>query len=104
MDDRYGVERSQPVSDVDWIRDAASRGEILICKDRRMAKRPLEAESIYYAEARVLVLASAQITGPEMREWLLANDTAIERLAGVHRPWVFAVYASGVERIRLNHP
>lgn len=104
MDGRYGVERSQSVSDVEWIRDAASRGEILICKDRRMAKRPLEAESIYYAEARVLVLASAQITGPEMRGWLLANDSAIERIAGVKGPWVFAVYKTRIGRIRLNHP
>jgi hypothetical protein len=104
MDDRYGVQRSQSVTDVEWIHDAAARGEVLVCKDRRMAKRPLEAEAIYYAEAKVLILASAQITGPEMRARLLGNADAIERLANVQGPWVFGVYADRIDRIRLNHP
>jgi hypothetical protein len=63
MDDRYGKSLSQAVSDVEWIRDAAGRGEVLLCKDRRIAKNPLEVEIIRYSSARVFAIASASITG-----------------------------------------
>lgn len=58
MDERYGTDASQSVKDEDWIQDAASRGELLVCKDRNVAKRRLEAQAIYYSSARVLVIAS----------------------------------------------
>ncbi|HEX4445030.1 MAG TPA: hypothetical protein VHZ81_15775 [Galbitalea sp.] len=61
MDERYGVAASPDVADPDWIRDASGRGEILVSKDRATAKRPLEAEAIYYSSARALVISSGQI-------------------------------------------
>ncbi|WP_349866094.1 hypothetical protein [Leifsonia sp. WHRI 6310E] len=77
MDERYGTDASQSVKDEDWIQDAASRGELLVCKDRNVAKRRLEAQAIYYSSARVLVIASASISGPEMLARLLRNADAI---------------------------
>lgn len=104
MDERYGPDRSQRVRDVDWIGDASQRGEVLIAKDRAMAKRPLEAEAIFYNDARVFVLASAQVTGSQMLQRLIDNSSRIERLGSVQGPFVFGVYEDRVERIRLNYP
>ncbi len=64
----------------------------------------MEAEAIYYAEARVFTIASAQITGPEQLARLLDNASSIERLVALPGPWVFAVYAGDVRRIRLAYP
>lgn len=104
MDERYGREASQAVADTTWIRDASQAGEVVITKDRAIAKRPLEAEAIYYSEARVFAIASAQITGPEQLERLLSNASRIERLSIQPGPWVFGVYADDVRRLRLRYP
>lgn len=104
MDERYGVKASQSIDDATWIRDACLQGEVIITKDRAIAKRPLEAEAIYYSEARVLTIASAQITGPEQLARLLDNSSRIERMIPQPGPWVFAVYADDVRRIRLAYP
>ena len=104
MDERYGVKVSQSIDDATWIRNACREGEVIITKDRAIAKRPLEAEAIYYSEARVLTIASAQITGPEQLLRLLENASRIERLVSQRGPWVFAVYADDVRRIRLAYP
>lgn len=104
MDERYGTKASQGVADTVWIRDASRAGEVVITKDRAIAKRPLEAEAIYYSEARVFAIASAQITGPEQLERLLNNASRIERLSIQPGPWVFGVYADEVRRLRLRYP
>jgi hypothetical protein len=46
MDERYGLQESQGVADPVWIADAAARDEVLITKDRNVAKRPFEAEAL----------------------------------------------------------
>lgn len=104
MDERYGVKVSQSIDDVTWIRDASLQSEVIITKDRAIAKRPLEAEAIYYSEARALTIASAQITGPEQLARLLDNASRVERLIPQPGPWVFAVYADDIRRIRLAYP
>ena len=50
MDERNGVKASQSIDDATWIRDACLQGEVIITKDRAIAKRPLEAEAIYREE------------------------------------------------------
>jgi hypothetical protein len=104
MDERYGVDRSQNIDDPSWIREASRRGEILLSKDRAIAKRPLEAEAIYYTAAKTLVVSSARVTGAEILAWLIANESAIERLASREGPWVFGVYRDRIAELRLNFP
>lgn len=104
MDERYGVNASQSIADATWIRDACLQGDVIITKDRAIAKRPLEAEAIFYSEARVLTIASAQITGPEQLARLLDNAPRIERMIPQPGPWVLALYADNVRRIRLAYP
>ncbi len=102
MDERYGKHESQWISDDEWITDASGRGEVLLCKDRAVAKRPLEVQAIVRAKARVFVIASAQITGAETLKRLLRNERAIDRQAERRGPFVVGVYADRLAPIRLN--
>ncbi|WP_343046774.1 PIN-like domain-containing protein [Schumannella luteola] len=102
MDERYGPTRSQRVTDVEWITEATNRGEVLICKDRAIAKRPLEAEAIRHNAARVLVIASAQLTSSEMLRRLLDNESAIGRAARNPGPFVLGVDVAKLHRIQLR--
>lgn len=102
MAERYGVERSQSVADVEWITEAADRGDVLLANDRAIAKKPLEVEAIRMSSARVFVIASANITGPQMLERLLANESAIERAALREGPYVYGVDVATLHRIKLR--
>lgn len=104
MNERYGASVAQTISDVDWIRDAAARGEAILCKDRAIARVPLEADAIYYSQARVFVVASSQITGAQMLDRLLRNQEAIIRMAAREGPYVMGVYEHRISRLRLNSP
>ena len=104
MDERYGPRRSQGVSDVDWIRDASQRGECLLTKDAAVASRPAEAEAIYMNDSRVFALARANVIGPTMLMWFLANERAIHRMTRAKPPFVMAVGPDRLRRKRLAYP
>ncbi|MGV8883620.1 MAG: hypothetical protein ACOH19_15850 [Rhodoglobus sp.] len=104
MDERYGKQASQSIPDTQWIHDASALGEVVITKDRNVAKRPLEAQAIYMNETRVLVLASAHITGPESLDRLLTNQVRIEKLVDQPGPFVLGVHVDRLDRIHLNYP
>jgi hypothetical protein len=103
MDERYGVDRSQSVADVDWIRDASAQGECMLTNDTAIARRPAEATVVRMCGARVFALARADLTGPQMLEVFLAHKADIMRWAArVSGPFVSAVSQSGLRRLRLN--
>lgn len=102
MDERYGLEDSQRVADVDWIRDACAEGDVIVAKDRAIAKRPLEAEALVTMNARTFILASANITGAQMLDRLLANSDSIERAAVADGPFVWSVDLHRLHRIRIH--
>ncbi|GAB3799320.1 hypothetical protein GCM10028798_12450 [Humibacter antri] len=103
LDERYGAAESQGIEDPVWIRDASEHGEVLITKDRNVAKRPLEAEAIASAEARVLVIASGNLTGQEALARRVSNEARIERAVTDPGPWVLGVYSGRLGQIRLRH-
>jgi hypothetical protein len=104
MDERYGVERSQLIQDVQWIEEATLRGDVLLSKDLRIAKNVLEATTVYQTSARAFALARRDIDGPTMARYFLGNQQRImdmaRRTAG---PYVVAVSLDGLRRVRLNH-
>ncbi|MGH3849176.1 MAG: hypothetical protein ACRDRT_05660, partial [Pseudonocardiaceae bacterium] len=60
-----------PVSDADWIGEAARHDEVLLCKDRAIARGPAEAMAVYCNDARVFALAHAGVIGPDMADLFL---------------------------------
>jgi hypothetical protein len=66
MDERYGVGASQSISDVQWIEEATDNGDVLLCKDLRIASNPLEAAVVNRVSARAFGLARRDIDGQAM--------------------------------------
>ena len=105
MDERYGVERSQLISDVEWIFDATELGECLLTKDIAIATREAEARIVVMNDARLFALANARLSGPESLDRFLGNERAIFRWAAhVRPPFAAAVYEDGVRRRALHLP
>lgn len=104
MDERYGKKESQSVADTQWIADACSEGEVILTKDRAVAKRSIEAEAIYVNAARVFVIGSANITGRETLARVLQHRARIEALTSEPGPFVFAIGRDRLDRIRLLRP
>lgn len=105
MDERYGKTESQKIEDVRWISEATANGDILLCKDLRIAVNPLEAQCLYMHSARVFGLANRRLTGREMAVLYLRHRQEIfgmsEHASG---PFVVAVSSEGLRRRRLAYP
>jgi PIN domain-containing protein len=104
MDERYGVEPSQLISDVQWIEEATLAGDVLLAKDLRIAKNVLEATAVYQTSARAFVLARRDIDGPTMARYFIDNEPQIMSMARrVAGPYVVAVSREGIHRVPLNN-
>lgn len=105
MDERYGVIESQDVQDPAWIREATELGEILLCKDLKIADNPLEAQAVAMTGARVFALANAMITMDEGAKRYLANEQRIVRML-LHRdgPFIAAVHAERLTNRPIKYP
>lgn len=103
MDERYGVQSSPLIRDVQWIEDAAEHGDVLLCKDLRIATNPLEAATVHRMSARAFVLARRDIDGPAMARCFLDNEHRIFRMARrAEGPYVVSVSGNGLRRVTLN--
>jgi hypothetical protein len=103
MDERYGADESQHVKDDRWIEEAADKGDVLLCKDLRIAENPLEAAVVNRTSARVFGLARRDISGETMAAYFLDNERGIFRMSKYAAgPYVVSVSRNGLRRIRLN--
>lgn len=106
MDERYGKAQSQGIPDTKWIEEATLNGDVILCKDLKIARNPLEAQIVYMTSARVFGLANAQLTGPAMINWYLGREAEIFQMARhTGGPYVAAVHATQrLRRVRLAYP
>lgn len=106
MDERYGKDRSQRIDDRQWIEDATLNGDVILCKDLRIAVNELEAQVVYMSGARVFGLANRKTTGPLMAQAYLTREPEIVRLSLRRQgPYVMAVHASQpLRRVHLTYP
>src|SRR6266567_7194698 len=81
MDERYGVNISPFIKDVQWIEDAANREDVILCKDLRIAHNPLEAAAVYRTSARAFGLSRRDVDGPTMAAYFLECQQRIFRMA-----------------------
>lgn len=103
MDERYGIQSSQLIKDVQWIEDAAEQGDVLLCKGLRIATNPLEAAAVYRVSARAFALSRRDIDGLAMARCFLDNAQRIFRMARrADGPYVVSVSGNGLRRVPLN--
>lgn len=103
MDERYGVDMSPSIKDVRWIEDAANRGDVILCKDLRIASNPLEAAVVNRTSARAFGLARRDVDGPTMVNYFISHQQEIFRMADrAEGPYVVSVSRNGLRRVQLN--
>jgi hypothetical protein len=107
MDERYGVQESQRISDTQWIEEATENGDVLLSKDLRIAKNPLEAAVVDRVSARAFGLARRDVDGAAMASRFLGNEAAIFQMARrATGPFVVSVQDSSaarpLRRLKLN--
>lgn len=102
MNERYGQAVGEGMDDPDWIAEATERGEVCLCKDAAIARRPAEAAAVRAASARVFALTNANVSGATNLEWLLRNEARIFRRADKPGPFVHGVYADDVRPLPLR--
>ena len=61
----YGEHREQHVLDEEWLADAGKNVWIVLTKDERIRRNPLEKAAVEQHKVRMFCLTSAGLTGPE---------------------------------------
>lgn len=87
---------AQDALDTEWLPEVAERNWIVLTKDEKIGYRALEQVAVAQANARVFVLVSANLSGPEMGEAFKKALTAMVRFGDKHpSPFMAKVYKSG---------
>lgn len=97
MADVYGERIGQGLADEEWLRDAGTRGWIVLMKDAKIRYRPSELGVIIDHGLRAFCLTNANLRGAEMAERFVVNLPRILRVA-VERPgpYIYGVYRDAV--------
>jgi PIN like domain len=86
--------------DVVWMPDVSQRSWIVLTKDDRIGRNPLEQIAIAQSDARVFILAEGSLTGKEMGAIFVLALPKIEKLVQSHRsPFIARVYGGGIVRM-----
>lgn len=86
--------------DAGWLRALAEDPDIIVLtKDSRIRKRPLEFEAMKASGLRVFALSAANLSGGDQAKAFAYALPKIRRLAEVPGPFIARVTASGAVRI-----
>ncbi|MDY6937275.1 MAG: hypothetical protein SWY16_06375 [Cyanobacteriota bacterium] len=79
-----------------WLQAVAARDWVVLTADKRIAYRRLERMAIEQARAKVFVLVSGNLSGPEMAAIFAKAVTAIKRFTWqTAAPFIAKVYKDG---------
>jgi hypothetical protein len=96
----YGI-REQDIADAEWLRDAGTAGWVVLTKDQRIRRRPLEIAAVVAAGVRAFVLAKGELRAADQAAYFLNNMPHIVETC--HRPGP-VIYAVHEHRIQLLWP
>jgi hypothetical protein len=86
----------QDAPDVSWLAEAGARGWLVLTKDRRIQRHPLELNALSAAGVGAFILTSANLSGAQMAAALVkALPRMIALAARCGRPFVATVSRSG---------
>lgn len=89
--------------DEEWLADVGARGWVVLTKDERIRRRPLERQALAAAGVRAFVLTARHMTGEEMGAAFVRARGAMEDLLRRRRaPLVASVTRHG--RVRVLRP
>lgn len=95
----YGEEAAQQLPDQEWLRDAGSRGWVVLMKDDAIRRRPAERDALTSAGVRAFCLTNAQLRAAEQTERFVSNRHRIIRQARKPGPYIYGVYEHEIRRL-----
>jgi predicted nuclease of predicted toxin-antitoxin system len=86
--------------DVTWLPEVSRRGWIILTKDDKVGRNPLEQIAIAQSDAKVFILSIGNLTGKEMGQIFALALSRMEKLTQSHRsPFIARVYGGGIVRM-----
>jgi hypothetical protein len=79
--DLYGNDRSQQVTDPEWITLAGRRGFVALTKDKRIRHRPAESEAVLEAGVHLFALVAGNANLRETAAAFLAAEPRMAEIA-----------------------
>jgi len=86
-----------------WLPAVTRRNWIVLTKDKRIRRHPMEKQALLASGARTFVLTSGNMRGQEMAEVLVGQIRKMERMARKEKPpFVAAVTRTSVKLLKLE--
>lgn len=99
MRDHYGEDVAQRVDDVEWLIEIVEQGWIGFCKDSAIRRNEAERRTVIEREARLFVVANANIGAAAAAQSYLDNLELIEAAATEPGPFIYSVQPDRIVRL-----
>ena len=102
--EHYGIPADETVEDTEWLGLCGERGWLALMKDDRIRYVNTEKHALVANGVRAVVITNANLNADDMAQRILR---AIDDLAVVcdarNGPFLFALHATRIEEIALDH-
>jgi hypothetical protein len=88
-------------SDADWLRVVGERGWVVLTKDERIRRRPLERDALLAAGVRAFVLTARRMSGADMGQAFARARRPMENLLRRRRQYPFIATVTRHGRVRV---
>lgn len=96
--ERY-PETEEFVEDEKWIREVTADGLVILMKDDKIRRKPLEQQAVLESGARAFVVTNASLTGDQVAALFVRNRHRIMQRARRPGPYIYGVYAERLEKL-----
>ncbi len=101
--EHYGVPADEEVADEEWLTLAGSEGWVVFMKDTRIRYNPAERAAVLRHSVRCFCLTSQSLPADEMaRRFVDQIETIADACRADPGPFIYAVHAQRIERLRLD--
>ena len=84
--------------DSEWLPTVAKHKWVVLTRDERIRRRPIERQALLISGARSFILTAGNMTGQEMANMFIRRIKRIQRIAKNEKPpFIAAVTRGGVE-------
>jgi hypothetical protein len=102
LSEHYGIPADENVQDTTWLRDVGQLGWAVFMKDAEIRRRRAEQRALIDGQVRAFCLTRQDLPADEMITSFLGSLPAIPAVCADPGPFIYAVQATRIERLRLD--
>jgi hypothetical protein len=100
--EHYGIPEDENVEDTTWLTDVGQLGWVVFMKDGEIRRRQAEQRALIAGGVRAFCLTRQDLGASEMVARLLDNLPAIVAACAEAGPFIYAVQATRIDRLRIS--